>query len=61
MRKTLNEENIIELLTFKKRIDNGVNETSSSIFQKENRFDINIIHWFMILNIMNKIIIVGLA
>ena len=33
MRKTLNEENIIKLLTFKKRINNNVNETSNNILQ----------------------------
>ena len=59
MRKTLNEKNIIEFLTFKKRIYNDVNETSNNIFQWKRRFDINIIYRFVILNIMNEIIIVS--
>ena len=60
MKKTLSEEDIIELLTFKKKINSDVNETSNNIFQWENRFNINIIHWLIILNVMKEIIIVGL-
>ena len=33
MKKTLNKENIIKLLTFKKRINNDINEISNDIFQ----------------------------
>ena len=33
MKKTLNEKNIIELLTFEKIINNDVNKTSNNIFQ----------------------------
>ena len=33
MRKTLSEENIIEFFTFKKKIDNDVNEISNNILQ----------------------------
>ena len=33
MKKTLSEEDIIELLTFKEKIDDDVNETSNNIFQ----------------------------
>ena len=61
IKKTLNEKNIIELLTFKRRINNDINKTSNNIFQWENRFDVDIIYKFIILNIMNKIIIVNLA
>ena len=57
----MNKEDIIELFTFKKKIDNDVNETSNSIFQWENRFDVDIIYWFVILNIISEIIIVSLA
>ena len=60
MKKTLSEEDIIELLTFKEKIDNDVNETSNNILQWKRRFDINIIYRLMILNIMNKITIVNL-
>ena len=59
IRKTLNEENIIELLTFKRKINNNVNKTSNSIFQWERRFDVDIIYRFMILNVMSEIIIVN--
>ena len=59
MKKTLSEKDIIELLTFKERINNDVNKTSNSIFQRERRFDVDIIHRLMILNIMNEIIIVN--
>ena len=59
MNKTLNEKDIIELLTFKKRINNDVNKTSNNIFQWESGFDINIIYWFIILNVMNKINIIS--
>ena len=44
IKKTLSEKDIIELLTFKKKINNDVNETSNNIFQWESRFDVNIIH-----------------
>ena len=60
IKKTLSEEDIIKLLTFKEKINNDVNETSNSIFQWERRFDVNIIYRFMILNVMNEIIIVNL-
>ena len=33
MKKTLNEKGIIELLTFRERINNDVNETLNNIFQ----------------------------
>ena len=33
MKKTLSEEDIIELLIFKKRINNDVNETSNNMLQ----------------------------
>ena len=33
MKKALNEKDIIELFTFRERIDNDVNETSNNIFQ----------------------------
>ena len=33
MRKTLNKENIIKLLTFREKIGDDVNEISNSIFQ----------------------------
>ena len=56
----MSEENIIELLTFKKKINNHVNKTSNNIFQWENRFDINIIYRFMMLNVISEINIVGL-
>ena len=46
---------------FKKRINNDVNKTSNNILQWKRRFDINIIHRFMILNIINEIIIINLA
>ena len=59
MRKTLNKENIIKLLTFREKINNDVNKISNNIFQWERRFDINIIYRFMILNVINEIIIVG--
>ena len=61
IKKTLNEEDIIELLTFREKIDNDVNEMSNNIFQWERRFDVDIIYQLMILNIINEIIIVGLA
>ena len=61
MKKALNEKDIIELLTFRKKINNDVNKTSNNIFQWERRFDVDIIYRFIILNIMNKIIIVNLA
>ena len=60
IKKTLNEENIIKLLTFRERINNDVNETSNNIFQWERRFDVNIIYRFMILNVMSEITIVDL-
>ena len=60
IKKTLNEENIIELLTFREKINNDVNETSNNIFQWERRFDIDIIYRFIILNVMSEIIIVNL-
>ena len=59
MKKTLSEEDIIELLTFRKKINNDVNEMSNSILQWERRFDINIIYRLMILNVINKIIIIS--
>ena len=60
IKKTLSEEDIIKLFTFKEKINNDVNETSNNIFQWERRFDVNIIYRFMILNIMNEIITVNL-
>ena len=33
MKKTLNEKDIIELLIFRERINNDVNEISNNIFQ----------------------------
>ena len=33
MRKTLSEKNIIEFLTFKRKINDDVNEMSNNIFQ----------------------------
>ena len=60
MRKALSEENIIEFLTFKKKICDDVNKTSNNIFQWERRFDIDIIYRFIILNVMSEIIIVNL-
>ena len=60
MRKTLSEKNIIEFLTFKERIDNDVNKISNNIFQWESRFDVNIIHRFVILNVMSEINIINL-
>ena len=56
--KALNDKNEIKFLTFKKKIGDNLNKTLNSVFQKENRFNINIIHRFMNLNITNKIIIV---
>ena len=58
MKKTLSEKNIIELFTFKKKIDDDVNKTSNNIFQWERRFDVDIIYRLMILNVMNEITIV---
>ena len=60
MKKTLSEKDIIEFLTFREKINNDVNETSNNIFQWENRFDINIIYRFMILNVINEVNIVNL-
>ena len=59
IRKTLSEKNIIKFFTFKEKIDNNVNEMSNNIFQRERRFDVDIIYRFMILNVMNEITIVG--
>ena len=33
MKKTLSEKGIIELLTFREKIDNDINKTSNNIFQ----------------------------
>ena len=33
MKKTLSEEDIIEFLTFKEKINNDINEMSNNIFQ----------------------------
>ena len=60
IKKALNEKDIIELLTFKEKINNDVNKTSNNIFQWERRFDVDIIYRFMILNVMSEIIIVNL-
>ena len=57
----MSEEDIIEFLTFKEKINDDVNETSNNVFQWESRFDVNIIHRLIILNIMNKIIIISFA
>ena len=56
--KTLNDKNEIKFLTFKEKINDNLNKTLNNIFQKKNRFDINIIYRFINLNIMNKIIII---
>ena len=61
IKKTLNKKDIIEFLTFRRKIDNDVNKISNNIFQWESRFDVDIIYWLMILNIINEIIIVNLA
>ena len=61
MKKTLNKKDIIELLTFRKKINNDVNKTSNNILQWKRRFDVDIIHRLMILNVMNKITIVSLV
>ena len=60
MRKTLNKEDIIKLLTFKEKINDDVNEISNNILQWKRRFDVNIIYRLIILNVINKIIIVNL-
>ena len=44
MKKTLNKKDKFELLIFKKRINNDVNKSLNNIFQRENRFDVNIIY-----------------
>ena len=54
MKKTLNKENITEFLMLKK-IDNDINETLNNIFQWKDRFDVDIIYRFMILNVINEI------
>ena len=56
----MNKKDIIEFLTFKRRINNDINKISNNILQSKRRFDVNIIYQFMILNIMNEITIVNL-
>ena len=40
IKKTLNEKDIIELFTFKKKIDNNVNKTSSKRDIKQSELDV---------------------
>ena len=59
--KTLNDKNKIELLSFRKKFNSDLNKTRNNIFQKKKKLDINIIHKFVILNIINKIKIIMFA